>query len=258
MPPAVPVAELEVGPGAERIPRGKQRTDQVQALGLVRELGAALLRSSAEVLSPPCLLPPRLAFRVNVHCSDSYPASTYGPLSHSGRDAGLANCPPAGQTSSSTIRSRPVMARILSSARLGHRMHSEQSGQFCPWCAGPVHLGIASRSGRCGGVRGRSRHHAGSATPCGRDRVAEFDEFALHAPVPPRRVVRRDADHELADRGCRGRPSGPPPVRVVPFAGDQSPVPGQQRAGVTAKTSPHRRRGIRRDSAASHSRSAGG
>ncbi len=91
----------------------------------------------------------------------------------------------------------------------------------------------------------------------GGDRVAEFDEFALHAPVPPRRIVRGDADHELADRGCRGRSAGTAPAGVVPFAGDQAPVPGEQRRRGDRKTSRHRRRGIRRDSAASHSRSAG-
>jgi len=58
--------------------------------------------------------------------------------------------------------------------------------------------------------------------------VAELDEFALHPPMPPRRVVGRDADDELADRGWRGRPPGPPPVRVIPFACDQAPVPGEQ------------------------------
>ena len=63
----------------------------------------------------------------------------------------------------------------------------------------------------------------------GCDRVAELDEFALHTPVPPPRIVRRHADHEPADRGYRGRSSGTPPVRVVPFACDQPPVPGQQR-----------------------------
>ena len=63
----------------------------------------------------------------------------------------------------------------------------------------------------------------------GGDRVAEPDEFALHAPVPPRRILRRHADHELADRGCRGRPPGTPPAGVVPFACDQPPVPGEQR-----------------------------
>jgi hypothetical protein len=40
----------------------------------------------------------------------------------------------------------------------------------------------------------------------GSDRVAEFHEFALHASVPPGRVVGRHADHEFGDRSCRGRP----------------------------------------------------
>jgi len=65
--------------------------------------------------------------------------------------------------------------------------------------------------------------HRGSS-----DRVAELDELALHAPVPPRRIVHRHADHELPDRGCRGRTARTPPAGVIPFAGDQSPVPGQQ------------------------------
>jgi hypothetical protein len=33
------------------------------------------------------------------------------------------------------------------------------------------------------------------------DRVAKLDEFALVSLVPPARIVGRDADHELADRG---------------------------------------------------------
>ena len=57
MPFAVPVAEFEVGPGTERVTWREQRPDQVQAFGLVRELGA-LPRSSAEVPAPPCLLSP--------------------------------------------------------------------------------------------------------------------------------------------------------------------------------------------------------
>jgi hypothetical protein len=63
----------------------------------------------------------------------------------------------------------------------------------------------------------------------GRDPVAEPDEFALYAPVPPRRIVRGHADHELADRSRRGRASGTPPARVIPLACDQAPVPGQER-----------------------------
>ena len=42
-------------------------------------------------------------------------------------------------------------------------------------------------------------------------------------------ILGRDADHELADRGCRGRPPGTPSARVVPLACDQPPVPGEQR-----------------------------
>ena len=63
----------------------------------------------------------------------------------------------------------------------------------------------------------------------GRDRVAEPDQLALHPPVPPCGVLYGHADHELADRGCRGRPPGTPPARVVPLARDQAPVPGEQR-----------------------------
>jgi len=42
----------------------------------------------------------------------------------------------------------------------------------------------------------------------GSDRVAELDEFALHAPVPPSGIVGRDADHELADRSPARRRHG--------------------------------------------------
>jgi hypothetical protein len=61
-----------------------------------------------------------------------------------------------------------------------------------------------------------------------RDPVTELDQLPLHPPVTPRRVLRRDADHQFADRGCRGRPSRTPPAGVVPFTGDQPPVPGEQ------------------------------
>jgi hypothetical protein len=66
--------------------------------------------------------------------------------------------------------------------------------------------------------------------------VAEIDELALHAPMAPRWVARCDADHELADRGCRGRPSGTPPVRVVPFAVTSRRFQASRVAGVTANT----------------------
>jgi hypothetical protein len=51
--------------------------------------------------------------------------------------------------------------------------------------------------------------------------VAELDEFTLHAAMSPGRIVRRDADHELPDCGCRRRPTGTAPAGVVPRAGDQ-------------------------------------
>ncbi len=65
----------------------------------------------------------------------------------------------------------------------------------------------------------------------GSDRVAEPDQFALHPPVPPGGIVCGDADHELADRGCRGRPPGTPSARVVPLARGKPTVPGEQGRG---------------------------
>ncbi len=91
----------------------------------------------------------------------------------------------------------------------------------------------------------------------GGDLVAELNELALHAPVPPARIVGCHADHELADRGCRGRPSGTPPAGVVPFAVTSRRCQASSVAGVTVKISPHRCRGTSQDSAASHSRSPG-
>jgi len=90
-----------------------------------------------------------------------------------------------------------------------------------------------------------------------RDWVAEPDQLALHPAVPPSGVLCRDTDHELADRGCRGRPPGTATMSVVPLAFGQPPVPGEQRRRITANTSPHRRRGTSRDRAASHSQSPG-
>ena len=61
------------------------------------------------------------------------------------------------------------------------------------------------------------------------DWVTEPDQLALHPPVPPRGIIGRDADHQLADRSCRGRPPGKPAAGVVPLAYGQPPVPGEQR-----------------------------
>ena len=59
--------------------------------------------------------------------------------------------------------------------------------------------------------------------------MAQPDQLALHPPVSPCGVLRRDADHELADRGGRGRPPVTPPACEVPLARDQPPMPGEQR-----------------------------
>jgi hypothetical protein len=91
----------------------------------------------------------------------------------------------------------------------------------------------------------------------GSDRVAGSDEFALHAPVPPGRIVRHDADHELADRGLGGRSPGTPPAGAGPIcgrpAGGARPAapPGSPRAprpagaGGSAATAPRATAGRR-------------
>jgi hypothetical protein len=56
----------------------------------------------------------------------------------------------------------------------------------------------------------------------GGDRVAEPDQLASHSPVPPCGVLRRDADHELADRGTAARDAG----------GSRSPTCASRAAGA--------------------------
>ena len=75
---------------------------------------------------------------------------------------------------------------------------------------------------------GQSRRRAGSARPW-RPRSGGRALTSSHAAMSPGRIVRRDADHELPDRGCRRRPTGMAPAGVIPRAGDQPPVPGKQR-----------------------------
>lgn len=102
-------------------------------------------------------------------------------------------------------------------------------------------------------VRGRSRYDAGSAHGGRSDLVADLDEFALHAPVSPGRIVRGHTDYELADRSRRGRSSGPPTAGVIPLACDKPPVPGPEcRRGHRHHLAPPLP-GDQRDSAASHS-----
>jgi len=53
------------------------------------------------------------------------------------------------------------------------------------------------------------------ATPWTPLSCGEPDQFALYPPVSSGGGVRRDADHELADRCCRGRPPRTPAAAVV-------------------------------------------
>jgi hypothetical protein len=82
----------------------------------------------------------------------------------------------------------------------------------------------------------------------GRGRMAEPDEFALHPQVPPHWIIHRHADHELADRGCRGRPTGTTTAGVVPFAATSRRCQASSVDGVTVNTSPHWQRGTNRAS----------
>ena len=68
------------------------------------------------------------------------------------------------------------------------------------------------------------RHHVNRA-----DAMAEAEELALDAPVPPPWVLPGQPPDQLTDFLRDGRtPSG---IRVGPLILDQAPVPGQQRAG---------------------------
>lgn len=63
-----------------------------------------------------------------------------------------------------------------------------------------------------------------------RDGVAEADEFALDASMPPGRVVLGESHDQSADLGTRWR-SSRVSAALGPVAGDSSTVPSQQRLG---------------------------
>jgi hypothetical protein len=120
---------------------------------------------------------------------------------------------------------------LIPITRLGRRRTGRLVGEPCrgghdgPWRPGGNAAGPRRRCSRAvdpGIVQ--DLPHRGTG-----DWVAEFDELTLHPPVPPGRIGGRDADHELPDRDSRGWPAGMPSAGVVPLAGDQPPVPGQQR-----------------------------
>ena len=79
VPLAVAVAELEVRPGAEGRVRGQQGTDDVEALGLVGELGRALPQSSAQPAAPRSRL---LTCASRLTRRDLIPLASILPVAH--------------------------------------------------------------------------------------------------------------------------------------------------------------------------------
>jgi hypothetical protein len=69
-----------------------------------------------------------------------------------------------------------------------------------------------------------------STQQCRGESVAEADEFAVDAPVAPRRVLRCQPDNETPDLGCGGWPSGSS-GGLCPVAGDASSVTSRQGVG---------------------------
>jgi hypothetical protein len=66
--------------------------------------------------------------------------------------------------------------------------------------------------------------HRGGADP-----IAESDEFAVNAPIPPGGVLGGKAHGQGADTGGDGRAAGPR-GRGGPATADQVPVPAQNRS----------------------------
>jgi len=99
---------------------------------------------------------------------------------------------------------------------------------------------------RGGGARDRSRWRAGSARPWRQRRVAEFDEFALHSPVPGGLSVAMRITSFLITAAVDGRPGrrrfAQSHLRVTSRRYQASSA-----AAVTANTSPRRCRWISRD-----------
>ncbi len=60
--------------------------------------------------------------------------------------------------------------------------------------------------------------------------MTKAGQFAVDASIPPGRILRREAEHELADCDGDGRSPGAS-VGLRPVAGDASAVPSQQGFG---------------------------
>ena len=86
------------------------------------------------------------------------------------------------------------------------------------WIASQVHAGSIGVHARSIALCIRELRRQMSPHRGRRYLMAEPDQLALYSPVSPGGVVPRDADHELADRCCRGRQPRTPAVAGVPFA----------------------------------------
>jgi hypothetical protein len=100
------------------------------------------------------------------------------------------------------------------------------------------------------------RVHAGAVQDlpdsAGRNPVAQTNEFAPHAPMPPGRIRSGQAQHQLTDLPVNGWPAARC-MWVGPVPGEQLPVRNSV-AGMT-KNADQRARGSSRDNAASTTRS---
>jgi hypothetical protein len=100
-----------------------------------------------------------------------------------------------------------AVSASTSAGPLGHRTRS--------WSMSSVHTSVAGR------------RRAGSATPLMLRPVAELGEFAVDAPVTPRRVLVVEAQDKPTDLGSRRRSPGAPGRRLGPVPGDETAAPAE-------------------------------
>jgi hypothetical protein len=97
----------------------------------------------------------------------------------------------------------------------------------------PVRVDLARRGTNPAG----GEDAADRASP---DPMAETDEFALDAAMPPARVLAGQPQHQIPDVAVDSGPAGP--VRIRPPPLDRPPVPGQQRGRRDDAMTPQRSR----------------
>lgn len=119
--------------------------------------------------------------------------------------AAIPTTTPAGSPAASPFGDRRVLCGIL------FVLHTA-----FPWEYLPQELGFGSGMTCWRRLRGAGRHL-----------VAQADQLTLDAPVPPGRVLRRQAQHQPTDPVVDRRPARPG-MRVGPSSGDQLPMPPKQ------------------------------